>query len=95
MLLVAEIFRDGETSEANAETRAGRLGHLSVDQRATRLLRIAWRDDASLGHFKPKVVALASAFADAGKYREATVLHGDVVNQLKNQNCFADTGAAE
>jgi len=45
--------------------------------------------------FQAKVVAFASAFADAGKYREATVLHGDVVNQLKNQNCLANTGAAE
>ena len=95
MLLIAEIFRNSEAREANAETRAGRLGHLSVDQRATRLFRIARRDDASFGHFKPKVVAFASAFTDAGKYREATMLHGDVVNQLKNQNCFADTGAAE
>ena len=84
MLLVAEIFRNREAREANAETRAGWLGHLSVDQRATRLFRIARRDDASFGHFKPKIVAFASAFADAGKYREATVLHGDVVNQFKN-----------
>src|SRR5437660_318241 len=95
MLLVPEIFGDGEAGEAHAQTRAGRLGHLPVDQRGARLLRIAGHDHAALGHFQPQVVALAGALAHACEYRDATVLHGHVVNELHNQNGLADTRAAE
>ena len=31
VLLVSEIFGDGETGQANAQTRSGRFGHLAVD----------------------------------------------------------------
>ena len=33
VLLIAEIFGNGETGEADAQTRAGRLGHLPINQR--------------------------------------------------------------
>src|SRR5207248_1496522 len=56
---------------------------------------IARRDDATFGHFEPQVVAFTGAFSDAGENRKAAMFHRDVVNQLKNQNCFADAGSAE
>ena len=34
MFLIAEIFRNGQTSQTDAQTRSGRFGHLSVNQRA-------------------------------------------------------------
>ena len=44
---------------------------------------------------EPEVVALARALADAGEHRDAAVLHGDVVDQLLDDDGLADAGAAE
>ena len=46
-------------------------------------------------HFVVQIVALARALADAGEYRQTAVLLGDVVNQLHDQNRFANACAAE
>ena len=46
-------------------------------------------------HLGPKVVALAVAFAHAGEYRIAAVLHGDVMNKFLNKNGFSHARAAE
>ena len=43
---------DRQTGQRDSETRAGRLGHLSADQRGFGLCRIAGLDDAGLGHFQ-------------------------------------------
>ena len=95
LLGVAEVLGDGQAGQADAQTRAGRLGHLAIDQRCLRLRRIAGHDDAGLGEFEPEVVAFAGPFADAGENREAAVLFGDVVDQLHDQNGLADARAAE
>ena len=42
-----------------------------------------------------EVVALARALADAGEYRQARVLRGDVVDQLEHVHRLAHAGAAE
>src|SRR5215468_2476010 len=95
MFLVAEIFRNGQSRQSDAQTRPGRLGHLSIDQSAARLFAVARHDDAAFAHFQPKVVTFASALTYACEYRHAAVLHCDVVNQFHNQNGLADTRAAE
>src|SRR5579862_503020 len=46
VFFIAEIFGDCQAGQADAEPGAGWLRHLSVDQRATRLLRIAGDHDA-------------------------------------------------
>ena len=51
--------------------------------------------DFGLLHFEPKVVALARAFADAGKHGIAAVLAGDAGDQLGEDDRLADAGAAE
>ena len=80
---------------ANAQPRAGRLGHLAVDQRRPRLLPVVGIDDAALLHLEPEVVALARALADAAEHGHPAVLQGDVVNQLHDDDGLADAGAAE
>src|SRR5271170_888925 len=95
MLLIAEIFRDSQTRQAHAETRSGWFGHLSVNQRRARLLRMPRHNHSRLLEFLIQVVALARPFSHAGEHRHAAVLQGDVVNQLLNQNRFAYTSAAE
>ena len=53
--------------KTDPQTRAGRLGHLAVNQRHFRLLPIVWIDDAGFLHFEPEIVAFAGALAHAGK----------------------------
>jgi peptide chain release factor 1 len=92
---VAEVFGDGQRRKADAETRAGWLGHLSVDQRRARLRHVLHVDDAGLLEFEPQIVAFARAFTDTAKHGDTAVLQGDVVNQLHDDDGLADAGAAE
>ena len=95
MFFVAEIFGDGQAGQSDAQTRAGRLGHLAVDQRAARFLGVSRNDHARFLHFEPQVVAFARALADAGEHGNAAVLHRDVVDQFLNQDGLAHARAAE
>src|SRR6185436_15176894 len=52
-------------------------------------------DDAALPELEPEVVALAGAFADSAEHRHAAVLHGDVVDQLHDEDGLANARAAE
>ena len=80
---------------ATRSARAGRLGHLAVDERGLRLAEVLDVDDARLLELEPEVVALAGALADAGEHRDAAVLLGEVVDQLLDDDGLADAGAAE
>src|SRR5947209_3835887 len=100
LALVAEMFGDRQPGQAHAGTRAGRLVHLTVYQRAFRalggaamLLRIDI--DLRLDHLVIEVVALARTLADAGEHGIAAVRLRDVVDELHDQHCLADAGAAE
>ncbi len=95
LLDVAEVLRHGEAGQRHPQARPGRLGHLAVDQRRLRLGPVVGVDHAGLLHLEPQVVALAGALAHAGEHREAAVLHGDVVDQLLDDDGLADAGAAE
>ena len=92
---VAEVLGDGQAAQRDAQARAGRLRHLAVDERGARLLEVVDVDDAALLELEPEVVAFARALADAGEHRHAAVLHGDVVNELLDDDGLADAGAAE
>src|SRR5260370_607919 len=81
--------------ERRARVAAGRLGHMSVNQRGSRLLGLMHVDDAALLELQPQVVPLARALADGGEDRDADVLHGDVVDQLLDDDGLADARAAE
>ena len=95
MFLVAEIFRNRQARQADAETRSGWLGHLSIDQSRAGFFGISGNDDAGFLEFQPQVVAFTRAFAYARENGNAAVLHGHVVNQFLNQNRLADARAAE
>ncbi len=100
LALVAEIFGDRQTREADAGARARRLVHLAIDQRAFRafgraamFLRV--EIDLGLDHLVIEVVALARALADAGEDGIAAVRLGDVVDELHDEHGLADARAAE
>src|SRR5439155_4820898 len=79
---VPEVFGDRQSTEGDAQTRAWRLGHLSIDEGCARLARVFDIDDATLLKLEPEVVALARPLPYPGKHRHASMLRGDVVNEL-------------
>src|SRR5205807_1270925 len=95
VLLVAKIFGHRETGESYAQACPGRLGHLTVYKRALRFGVVVRIDNSRLLHFKPEIVAFARALAHAREDRNTAVLHGDIVDQLLNNDGLAHAGAAE
>ena len=81
--------------ERHAQPGAGRLVHLTVDERDLRRAEVLLVDDAGLRHLVIEIVAFARALADAGEHRDAAVQLGDVVDQLHDDDGLADAGAAE
>ena len=53
MFLIAKIFRDREAGETNAQTRPGRLRHLTVNQSGAGLFRIARNHHARFLELNP------------------------------------------
>ena len=88
VLDVAEVLAHGQRGQRHPQARARRLVHLTEDQHGV-------VDHAGLGHFQIEVVALAGSFADARERRITTVLGGDGVDQLLDQNRLAHARAAE
>ena len=95
MLLIAEVLRHGEPRQTHTQPSSRGFCHLPIDERGARLFRIARHDHAGFLEFQPQVVSLTRALADSRENGHASVLHGHVVNQLLNQNRFADAGTAE
>ncbi len=95
ILLIAEIFRDGQTRQRHAQTGAGWFVHLAVNEGDFRFREIVLLDDVGLGHFVVKIVALARPLADAGEDRHTAVQFGNVVDQLHDDDGLAHAGAAE
>ena len=93
--LVPEKLRHGQGGKSDAQSRARRLVHLAENHSHFRLRQILLIDHAGLAHFFVKVVAFARALAHACKHGNAAVLHRDVIDQLLDNDGFADAGAAE
>src|ERR1019366_7521639 len=91
----AEVLGDSQSAQSHAQASSWRLGHLAIDQGALGVGEVAGLDDAGLSHFDPEVVALAGAFAHAAEDRVAAMVLGDVVDELHNDDSFADPSAAE
>ena len=87
-LRVAEVLGHRQPGEADAQTDAGGLVHLAEDHDGL-------VDDARFGHLAEEVVAFAGPLADTGEHGIATVLGGDVANELLDDDGLADAGAAE
>jgi hypothetical protein len=88
VLDVAEVLGHGERRQGDAEADARGLVHLAEDQRGL-------VDDAGLLHLDPEVGALTGALADTGEHRHTTVLRGDSVDHLLDEDGLADAGTTE
>lgn len=83
---IAEVLSLGKAGQADAQTGSRRLVHLTVDQAG--LL-----DNAGVGHLEVQVGALASTLAHAGEHGGATMLLGQVVDELLDAHRLAHAGA--
>jgi len=92
---IAEIFRHRQGGERDAQTGARRLVHLPVNERHFGFAQILLVDDASLAHFRVKIVAFAGALADPGENGEPAVAFCNVVDQLEDDDGLADACAPE
>ena len=86
--LVAEMLGDGQPRQPHAQTVAGRLVHLAVDQRHL-------VEHATFLHLVVEVITLAGALADAGEHRIAGMLSRDVADEFHHGHGLAHAGAAE
>src|SRR5205085_1834031 len=68
-LLVAEVLGHRQRRQRDSHTGAGRLVHLTEDQRGV-------LEHVGLAELYPQVVALTGALADAGEYRSTTEVSG-------------------
>jgi hypothetical protein len=85
---VAEMLGDGERREPRPPARAGRLVHLSEDQRGP-------LHHAGALQLEQQLVTFARALADAGEDRDPGMALDRGADQLHDQHGLADAGAAE
>src|SRR6185437_12028436 len=88
VLDVAEILRDREPRESDAQTRARRLVHLAVHERDG-------IQNPGFLELEIEIVSFARALTHAAEYRAAAVPLLHVVDELLNNHRLADAGAAE
>ena len=86
--LVAEVLGHGQATQRDALAGSRRLVHLAEHQRGV-------LENARLFHFEVEIVALAGALTHAAEHRVATVLLGDRVDELHDDDRLADAGATE
>src|SRR5690606_5926030 len=87
-VLIPEVFGHGQTGQSDAEAGPRRFVHLTEDHR-----RLG--DHSGILHFVVQVVSFTGPFTYAGEDGDPSVLLGDVVNQLLDQNGFTDPRTAE
>ncbi len=85
---VTEVLSHGQTGQRDAQTVAGRLVHLAVDQRDL-------VQHAAFFHLVIEVVAFTGPLTHACEHRETGVRHRDVADQLHQRHGLAHAGAAE
>jgi hypothetical protein len=88
---IAEVLGHGQSRQTHPHPGTGGLVHLTVNQSHFRLAQVVGVDHAGLNEFVVEVVPFAGPLTHTAEHRHTTVLFGDVVDQLLNQNGFAHT----
>mmetsp|Transcript_41362 Transcript_41362/g.62759 ORF Transcript_41362/g.62759 Transcript_41362/m.62759 type:complete len:460 (-) Transcript_41362:208-1587(-) len=98
-LLVTEVFGNGKTGKSDTSTGTRGLVHLSVDKSSLGSLGGASGlidlNDASLNHLVVEIVTLARALSDSGENGVSSVVHGNVVDELHDNDRLSDSGSAK
>ena len=93
---VTEVLSDGKTSQTDTGTGTRGLVHLSVHEGSLGLVGISSEVvHTGLNHLVVQIVTLTGTFTDTGEDRETTVVGGDVVDQLHDNDGLTDTGTTE
>ena len=87
-LFISEVFGRGEAREAYPKPGSRWLGHLTIDQGG-------FVDDLAGLHLEPQVIPLSGPLSDASKDRNAPMLHGDVADQLHDEDGLAHSCTPE
>jgi len=94
VLFISEVLSDGETGETDTGSGTRGLVHLTVHEGGLGAGAIL-NDDTRLDHLVVEIVTLTSSLADTGEHGVTTMKLSDVVNELYNEDGFADTGTTE
>ncbi len=95
IFLVPEKLGNGQTSQGHTQTSSRGFVHLPIDQCCFGLREIVRVDNLRLLHFVPEIVPFTSPLTDAGEHGESAVVQGDVIDELHDDDGFADAGSAE
>src|SRR5262249_32812242 len=95
ILLVPEVFGDGEAGQGDAQASAGRFIHLAVHEGNFRRAQVVLLDDSRFRHFLVEVAAFPSALADPREHRHTAMEFGDVVDQFLDDDSLAHAGTAK
>mmetsp|Transcript_15641 Transcript_15641/g.22907 ORF Transcript_15641/g.22907 Transcript_15641/m.22907 type:complete len:226 (-) Transcript_15641:541-1218(-) len=91
---VAEILCNGKAGKSYTSTSTWRLVHLSVHQRRFGLAAVELYN-SGLNHFVVEIVSFTSSLSHSGKYRETSVLLGNIVDQFHNKHRLSDSGSSK
>src|SRR5690606_26233009 len=87
-LFIPKVFGNRQSGQGHSEPSSRRFRHLPIDQSCL-------VDDAGFVHLQPEIIPFARSLTDSREHRKAAVLSGNPVDQLHDDYCFPDTGAAE
>ena len=94
--LVTEVLGDGQTGKTDTGAGTRGLVHLSVHKGSLGLVGVLTEVvHTSLDHLVVQIVTLAGALTDTGEHGETTVVRGDVVDELHDNDGLTDTGTTE
>ena len=88
ILHITEILCHSQPGKTNTHTRSRRLVHLTINQ-------CSLVDNAALLHLIIKVITLTGTLTNTCKYGQSAVCCGNIVDQLHNKNCFANTSTSK
>mmetsp|Transcript_29205 Transcript_29205/g.63386 ORF Transcript_29205/g.63386 Transcript_29205/m.63386 type:complete len:454 (+) Transcript_29205:182-1543(+) len=98
-LLVTEVLSDRETGKCDTGTGTRGFVHLTVHKGSLGSFggtgSLIDLDDTTFNHLVVQIVTLTGTLADAGEDGVTTVVHGNVVNELHDNDGLTDTGTAE
>ena len=88
ILDIAEILCHCQSGKSDSHSGSRRLIHLTIDQNG-------FVENPGFLHFAVQIITLTGTFSDARKNRNTVMIIRDVIDQLFDQDCFADAGATE
>mmetsp|Transcript_20622 Transcript_20622/g.35423 ORF Transcript_20622/g.35423 Transcript_20622/m.35423 type:complete len:548 (+) Transcript_20622:132-1775(+) len=98
-LLITEVLGNGQSSKGDTGTGSRGLVHLPVHKGSLGALSgsslVINLDDTSLNHLVVEIVTLTGTFTNTSEDGVSSVVHGNVVDKLHDNDSLSDTGSTE